>query len=74
MQVVEFPLKVEHAVVESTHPDPLVLQPAKKSLHSVSDVAVELWEQALSMQAAGVDRVESDQQGFVPLTPIKALH
>jgi hypothetical protein len=71
--VVEFPLKVEHAVFEATHPDPLVLHPAKNSLHSRSVVAVELWVQALLIQADGVEAVDVDQQGVLP-APVKVLH
>jgi len=68
-----FPANVEQGVLV-THPNPLVLQFDKKTLHSLFVVAVVLWLHYLSIQEAREFSKAVDQHGIVSLTPLKVLH
>lgn len=74
-QVEALPSKAEQGVDHTTHPNPLVLHPAKKALHSSFVLAVVLREHYLSIQKSGAAvSVAMDQHEVVPLRPLSVLH
>lgn len=58
----------------ATQPYPLVTQPLKNALHSLSVLALLLWLQTLSTHEVNGVAVLVFQHNFVPFNPLKLLH
>jgi len=74
-QVEALPSNPEQGVDQTTHPNPLVLHPDKKTLHSSLVLAVVLREHCLTIQKVGGAVSEAmDQHKVLPLSPLSLLH